>query len=49
MHIGGLAGRKLLGLSEAGQLPGGTMPGLVGWGVMAEPEKDFKGCCQLLV
>lgn len=45
MHIGGLAGRELLGISEAGQLPGGTTPGLVGVGrVMAEPEKGrFQG------
>lgn len=46
MHIGGLAGREPLGLSEAGQLSGGTMPGLgvEEGGVMAEPEKErFQG------
>jgi hypothetical protein len=46
VHIGGLAGRELLGLSEAGQLQGGTVPGL-GWGEWPSPrKKDF---CQLLV
>lgn len=47
MHIGGLAGREPLGLSEAGQLSGGRMPGLgveEGGGAMAEPEKErFQG------
>lgn len=44
MHIGGLAGGELLGLSEAGQLQGGTVPGL-GWGNGRARERKISANC----
>lgn len=44
MHIGGLAGGELLGLSEAGQLQGGTVPGL-GWGNGRARERFLPTAC----